>query len=133
MGLAGLHAAYGLDPARVALHEDVPQQRLHPELARRAVYIHPLRWTSLGLSLIEAMHLGMPVVVLGSTEAYEAVPAGAGVVSTTSACSSPPSASCSRAGRGAPAGQAGEGGRPRALRPGALPADWDRLLEEVAR
>jgi glycosyltransferase involved in cell wall biosynthesis len=46
------------------------------------VYLHPIRWTSLGLSLLEAMHLGMPVVALGTTEAYEAVPAGAGVVST---------------------------------------------------
>jgi hypothetical protein len=33
---------------------------MHGELARRRVYIHPLRWTSLGLSLIEAMQLAMP-------------------------------------------------------------------------
>ena len=44
-------------------------------MARRRVYLHPIRWTSLGLSLLEAMHLAMPVVVLGTTEAYEAVPA----------------------------------------------------------
>jgi hypothetical protein len=61
---------------------DLPQAALHAEMARRRVYLHPIRWTSLGLSLIEAMHLGMPVVALGTTEAYEAVPAGAGVVST---------------------------------------------------
>ena len=36
----------------------------------------PVRWTSLGLSLLEAMHLGMPVVALATTEAVEAVPAG---------------------------------------------------------
>ena len=41
-----------------------------------------MRWTSLGLSLLEAMSLGMPVVVLGSTEAAEAVPGDAGIVST---------------------------------------------------
>jgi glycosyltransferase involved in cell wall biosynthesis len=46
------------------------------------VYLHPIRWTSLGLSLIEAMHLGMPVVALATTEAPDAIPAGAGVVST---------------------------------------------------
>jgi glycosyltransferase involved in cell wall biosynthesis len=51
-------------------------------MARRRVYLHPIRWTSLGLSLIEAMHLGMPVVALATTEAPEAVPAGAGVIST---------------------------------------------------
>jgi glycosyltransferase involved in cell wall biosynthesis len=51
-------------------------------MARRRVYLHPLRWTSLGLSLIEAMHLGMPVVALATTEAAEAVPPGTGCCST---------------------------------------------------
>jgi glycosyltransferase involved in cell wall biosynthesis len=46
------------------------------------VYVHPIRWTSLGLSLLEAMQLAMPVVALGATEAYRAVPPSAGVVST---------------------------------------------------
>jgi glycosyltransferase involved in cell wall biosynthesis len=46
------------------------------------VYLHPFRWTSLGLSLIEAMFLGMPVVVLAATEAPRAVPPAAGSVST---------------------------------------------------
>jgi hypothetical protein len=61
---------------------DVDQSRLHDELARRRVYLHPIRWTSLGLSLLEAMHLGMPVVALATTEAVEAVPPAAGCVST---------------------------------------------------
>jgi hypothetical protein len=77
---------FGMDaanvPARVHAIDDVPQARLHDELARRRVYLHPIRWTSLGLSLIEAMHLGMPVVALATTEAPDAVPAGAGVTST---------------------------------------------------
>ncbi|GAA3623442.1 glycosyltransferase [Lentzea roselyniae] len=55
---------------------------LHRELARRRVYVHPARWTSLGLSLLEAMHIGMPVVALASTEAVRAVPAEVGVIST---------------------------------------------------
>jgi glycosyltransferase involved in cell wall biosynthesis len=60
---------------------DVPQDRLHTEMARRAVYLHPIRWTSLGLALLEAMHLGMPVVALATTEVVEAVPPEAGTVS----------------------------------------------------
>lgn len=60
---------------------DVPQGRLHDEMARRRVYLHPIRWTSLGLTLLEAMHLGMPVVALATTEAPEAIPPEAGVVS----------------------------------------------------
>jgi hypothetical protein len=82
MGLTGLHERFGLDPDRVALHDDPPQAVMHAELARRRVYVHPVRWTSLGLSLLEAMHLGMPVVALATTEAVEAVPPGAGVLST---------------------------------------------------
>jgi glycosyltransferase involved in cell wall biosynthesis len=61
---------------------DLAQDRLHAEMARRRLYLHPVRWTSLGLSLLEAMHLGMPVVALATTEVVEAVPPEAGVVST---------------------------------------------------
>jgi glycosyltransferase involved in cell wall biosynthesis len=42
--------------------------------------VHTSRWTSLGLSLLEAMHLGLPVVALATTEVSRAVPASAGVV-----------------------------------------------------
>jgi glycosyltransferase involved in cell wall biosynthesis len=73
---------FGMDAAALGGIEDLPQDRLHTELARRRCYLHPIRWTSLGLSLIEAMHLGMPVVALATTEAVEAVPPEAGVIST---------------------------------------------------
>jgi hypothetical protein len=66
----------------VAIGGDLPQDRLHTEMARRRVYLHPVRWTSLGLSLIEAMMLGMPVVALATTQAAVDVPADAGVVAT---------------------------------------------------
>jgi len=82
MGLESLPARLGVEPARMQCLGDVPQDAMHTELARRRLYLHPLRWTSLGLSLIEAMCLGMPVVAVGATEAYEAVPPGAGAVST---------------------------------------------------
>ena len=60
---------------------NLPQAELHAELGLRRAYLHPVRWTSLGLSLVEAMHLGMPVVALSTTEVPEVVPDGAGVVS----------------------------------------------------
>jgi glycosyltransferase involved in cell wall biosynthesis len=66
---------------RVGLYGDVPQRRLHDQVALRRAYIHPYRWTSLGLALLEAMHLGMPVVCLATTEAHDAVPPAAGFVS----------------------------------------------------
>jgi hypothetical protein len=68
--------------AQIATYEDLPQERMHAQIARRRVYLHPIRWTSLGLSLLEAMYLGMPVVALATTEVVEAVPADAGVLST---------------------------------------------------
>jgi glycosyltransferase involved in cell wall biosynthesis len=79
--LFGMQVA-ALAPAGYTVHDDWPQDRMHAELARRRVYAHPMRWTSLGLSLLEAMHLGMPVVALATTEAVAAVPAAAGVVAT---------------------------------------------------
>lgn len=73
----------GLNSDRVTGHANLrTQDDMHTELARRRVYLHPTRWTSLGLSLIEAMQLGMPVVALATTAAIEAVPPGAGVIGT---------------------------------------------------
>jgi hypothetical protein len=73
---------YGIGCGELGGVEDPPQAGFHDELAQRRVYLHPIRWTSLGLTLLEAMHLGMPVVALATTEVVEAVPAAAGVVST---------------------------------------------------
>jgi hypothetical protein len=73
---------FGIDSASTPWGvEDLPWTDLHDEMARRRVYLHPIRWTSLGLSLLEAMHLGMPVVALATTEVREAVPDAAGFVS----------------------------------------------------
>jgi glycosyltransferase involved in cell wall biosynthesis len=113
---------------------DLPQAELHAALARRRVYVHPFRWTSLGLSLIEAMHLGMPVVALATTEAVEAVPPAAGACSTrmdvlTGAVrrllSDPDEAA--EAGRVAREAALARYGLDRFLH------DWDRLLKEVTR
>jgi hypothetical protein len=78
----GLAGRLGLDDAALRWCGDHPQHELHDLLAQRRLYLHPLRWTSLGLSLIEAMLLGMPVLALATTEAVTAVPPGAGVLAT---------------------------------------------------
>ena len=67
----------GLDRSRC---HSLTQGALHEVMARHRVYLHPYRWTSLGLSLIEAMTIGMPVLALSTTEAPEAVPPDAGLV-----------------------------------------------------
>lgn len=112
---------------------DLPHQELLDELPRRRVYLHPVRWTSLGLSLIEAMHLGMPVAALATTEVPAAVPPDAGAVSADPARL----ARYCRDLAGDPdrARAAGLAAREHALARYGLPrflADWDRLLACVA-
>jgi glycosyltransferase involved in cell wall biosynthesis len=124
---------FGIDAGALGGIEDVPQDRLHDEMAQRRVYLHPIRWTSLGLSLIEAMHLGMPVVALATTEAPEAVPAAAGVLSTDVERL----ADAARRFLADPdrAREAGVAARQAALQRFGLDrflCDWDELLEEAA-
>ncbi|MFF8773576.1 glycosyltransferase [Kitasatospora sp. NPDC015120] len=133
MGTAGLAAHLGLpeDRCRAA---DLPQARLHTEMARRRLYLHPVRWTSLGLSLLEAMHLGMPVVALATTEVTRAVPPGAGVVSTDPAELA--EAVHHYLTDAAAAAADGTRARQAALDRYGLKrflADWDRLIDEVTR
>jgi len=53
----------------------------HDEIAQRRLYLHLSRSSSLGRPLLEAMHLGMPIVALATTEILGAVPPSAGIVS----------------------------------------------------
>jgi len=111
---------------------DLPQCQLHEEMPRRRAYVHPYRWTSLGLSLIEAMHLGMPVVALATTEVPEAVPAGAGIVSNRTDVLVDGLRALAR--DAARARMMGLAARDRALARYGLQRflrDWDQLLAEV--
>jgi hypothetical protein len=125
---------FGIGSEEVGGRGDVPAPALHDEIARRRVYLHTARWTSLGLSLLEAMHLAMPVVVFAATEAIEAVPPDAGVLSTD----------ISVLARGFRelvhepdfAALAGKNAREHALKKHGLDAfltTWDRLLAETVR
>lgn len=117
----------------VGLYDDWPQAKLHAAMAERRVYVHPFRWTSLGLSLIEAMLLGMPVVAMAATEVSCAVPAGAGVVSTDVQALA---AACAQFGHDQRrAADAGAAAREHALSRYGLQRflrDWDVVLEEAA-
>lgn len=122
----------GRSPDRLSVFEDLPQAVLHAEMARRRVYVHPIRWTSLGLSLIEAMHLGMPVAALATTEAPEAVPPAAGLVSTRVEALAE---ACRRwVAEPELAAACGKAARDWALEHYGLErflTDWDAVLEEV--
>jgi len=133
MRTQGLAAHLALTEDRCRTY-DLPQDELHRAMARRRVYLHPVRWTSLGLSLLEAMFLGMPVVALGTTEVREAVPPGAGVVSNRPEVldhalrrfvADP--AHAEETGRRAREAAGARYGVQRFL------DDWDRLMKEVTR
>ena len=66
---------------RLSFAGNITPAELYEALPQRRVYLHLNRWTSLGLSLIQAMLLGLPVVVLDTTEASRAVPPEAGALS----------------------------------------------------
>jgi glycosyltransferase involved in cell wall biosynthesis len=131
IGTTGLAARLGVPVGECG---DQSLAALHDALAERRCYLQLCRWTSLGLALIEAMLLGLPVVAVGATEAYEAVPPGAGVVSTRLDLL----LAAARDYLADPGLAAAAGAHARAA---ALPryglerflADWDRLLEEVTR
>ena len=125
---------FGMGAGAMGGIENLPQARLHDELPRRRVYLHPVRWTSLGLSLIEAMLLGMPVVALAATEAAEAVTPDTGTVSTNVETLNAAlrrflndpgeAAACGAAARARALGRYGLG---------RFLDEWDRVLEEAVR
>ncbi|QGN49608.1 glycosyltransferase [Micromonospora sp. WMMD558] len=134
MGVAGLPDALaraGFPDLPVTGYDDLPQDRMHAEVARRRAYLHLCRWTSLGLSLIEAMAMGMPVIALATTEAVDAVPADAGVLATR-VDTLVEAARWLMTDRDA-ASRLGARGREVAKERfglGRFLADWDRLMEE---
>jgi len=126
--------ASDIPPDRLWTFDGLTQAQLHAEMARRRVYVHTARWTSLGLSLLEAMQLGMPVVALATTEVVAAVPPDAGVVSTR------PEVLADAVWRYVHdpllAQAAGAAAREAALAHyglGRFLADWDALLARVAK
>ena len=126
IGVAGLAAP------NVETVEDPPQWRVHEEIARRRAYLHLCRWTPLGLSLLEAMTIGVPVIGLATTEAVTAVPPDAGVLSTD--VRALVDAAHWFIAEPEAARRIGARGRQVALARYGLDrflADWDRLLEET--
>lgn len=133
----GMHVnglAEALGNRHVHEYEDLPQRAMHDEIAQRRVYVHPYRWTSLGLSLVEAMLLGLPVVVVAATEHAQTVPQHAGLAGTD--LDRLVAAAAHYVEDPAAAKEAGLRAREYALRRFSLDRflhEWDRLLQEVAQ
>jgi len=59
---------FGFDSKEVAGFGDLPQAKVHEEIKPYRFYFNPIRYTSLPLSILEAMEIGLPVVALATTE-----------------------------------------------------------------
>lgn len=130
----GTDALEPLAPGLRGRTADLDQAALHAAMAGSRAYLHPFRWTSLGLALVEAMTVGMPVLALATTATPEAVPAAAGLVT----CDVDALVAQGRRWLDDPdeARAAGEAARAHALHRFGLDrflSDWQQVLEEVAR
>jgi hypothetical protein len=59
---------YGMDSASAGGLGELPYAELLAREARYRFFFHPVRYTSLGLAVCEAMMLGLPIVGLATTE-----------------------------------------------------------------
>jgi glycosyltransferase involved in cell wall biosynthesis len=59
---------YGMGSAEVGGDGEVVNDRLPGVMAAHRFFFNPIRWTSLGLAIIEAMMVGLPIVGLATTE-----------------------------------------------------------------
>jgi hypothetical protein len=102
--------------------------------ARYRFFFNPIRWTSLGLAIVEAMTIGMPIVGLATTELVSVIRNGEnGVIATDTA----PLVDAMQSLLADPAlaKHLGDGARRTARERfgiGRFVDDWCRLLREVA-
>jgi glycosyltransferase involved in cell wall biosynthesis len=66
----------GMGSERLGGLGEVPLDELHAFAAHYRFLFNPIRWTSLGLAVLEAMATGLPAVALGTTEYATAVENG---------------------------------------------------------
>lgn len=130
----GTEALIAHEPAFASgRHADLRQDELHAAMATHRAYLHAYRWTSLGLSVLEAMTLGSPVLVLAATAAPEAVPAGTGIVSSdVDALAAAARRLVADPDEAAALGAAGRAHALAHFGLGRFLDDWDQLLDEVA-
>jgi glycosyltransferase involved in cell wall biosynthesis len=85
-----LHAAervpldlVGIGAQRLGGIGEIPRLRLPAFEARYRFFFNPIRYTSLGLSMIEAMHVGLPIVAFATTEIPTVIENGVSGITST--------------------------------------------------
>jgi len=61
-------ALFGMGSTEAGGAGEVVNDRLPATMAAHRFFFNPIRWTSLGLAIIEAMMVGLPIVGLATTE-----------------------------------------------------------------
>jgi len=61
-------ALFGMGSLEIGGSGEVVNDRLPSTMAAHRFFFNPIRWTSLGLAIIEAMLVGLPIVGLATTE-----------------------------------------------------------------
>lgn len=67
---------FGFNSEEVGGFGDLPQAEVHERMKAYRFYFNPIRYTSLPLSVLEAMELGLPVVALATTELVSVIKDG---------------------------------------------------------
>lgn len=74
---------FGFNSREVGGFGDLPQAEVHEKMKPYRFYFNPIRYTSLPLSVLEAMELGLPVVALATTELVSVIRDGEnGIIGT---------------------------------------------------
>ena len=74
---------FGFNSLEVGGFGDLPQAEVHEKMKPYRFYFNPIRYTSLPLSVLEAMELGLPVVALATTELVSVIKDGEnGIIGT---------------------------------------------------
>lgn len=73
----------GMGAERLGGLGELPHAQLLHEVTRRRFFFNPIRWTSLGLAVCEAMMAGMPMVALATTEMATVVRDGENGIAAT--------------------------------------------------
>ena len=67
---------FGFNSLEVGGFGDLPQAEVHDRMKAYRFYFNPIRYTSLPLSVLEAMEMGLPVVALATTELVSVIKDG---------------------------------------------------------
>lgn len=124
----------GMDSASVGGDGELSQLELPRALAAHRFFFHPIRHTSLGLAVIEAMMAGMPVVGLATTELVTVIDSGRNGFIDTRLERLEAAMQALRADRGLALewGQAGRRTARERFGIARFVDDWLRVLDEVA-